>query len=41
MMSITFTMSNQLRPSSQPNPVIVQQFQQPQPSWQPSQQFYP
>jgi hypothetical protein len=49
MMSIASTMPNQLRPSfwqpqfvnSQPNPVTMQQFQQPQPSWQPSQQFYP
>jgi hypothetical protein len=48
-MNIASTMSNQFRPSfwqpqfmsSQPNPVTVQQFQQPQPSWQPSQQFYP
>jgi hypothetical protein len=49
MMSIASTMSNQLRlnfwqpqfMNSQPNPVTVQQFQQPQASWQPSQQFYP
>jgi hypothetical protein len=49
MMSIASTMPNQLRPSFwqpqfmnfQPNPVTLQQFQQPQPSWQPSQQFYP
>jgi hypothetical protein len=49
MMSIVSTMPNQLRASfwqpqfvnSQPNPIIMQQFQQPQPSWQPSQQFYP
>jgi hypothetical protein len=49
MMSIASTMPNQLRPSfwqpqfvnSQPNLVTMQQFQQPQPSWQPPQQFYP
>jgi hypothetical protein len=49
MMSIASTMPNQLRQSfwqpqfmnSQPNPVTMQQFQEPQPSWQPSQQFYP
>jgi hypothetical protein len=45
MMSIASTMPNQLRPSfwqpqfmnSEPSPVTMQQFQQPQPSWQPSQ----
>jgi hypothetical protein len=49
MMSIASTMSNQFRSnfwqrqyvSHQPNPVTVQQFQQAQSSWQPSQQFYP
>jgi hypothetical protein len=49
MMSIVSSMPNQLHPNfwqpqfmnSQPNPVTMQQFQQPQPSWQPSQQFYP
>jgi hypothetical protein len=49
MMSITSSMPNQLRSNfwqphfmnSQPNPVPMQQFQQPQPLWQPSQQFYP
>jgi hypothetical protein len=49
MMNIASTMSNQFRPSlwqpqfmgPQPNLVTVQQFQQSQPSWQPSQQFYP
>jgi hypothetical protein len=49
MMSIASAMPNQLRPSfwqpqfmnSQPNLGAIQQFQQPQPSWQPSQQFYP
>jgi hypothetical protein len=48
-MSIASTMLNKLRPSFwqpqfmnfRPNPVTLQQFQQPQPSWQPSQQFYP
>jgi hypothetical protein len=48
MMSVDSTTPNQFCPSfwqpqfmgSQPNPVTVQQFQQPQPSWQPSQQFY-
>jgi hypothetical protein len=47
MMNIASTMPNQFRPSfwqsqfmgSQPNPVTMQQFQQPQPSWQPSHQF--
>jgi hypothetical protein len=49
MMNIASSMPNQLHPNflqphfmnSQPNPVAMQQFQQPQPSWQPSQQFYP
>jgi hypothetical protein len=49
MMSIAFSMPNQLRlnfwqphfMNSQSNPVALQQFQQPQPSWQLSQQFYP
>jgi hypothetical protein len=49
MMSIASSMLNQLRlnfwqpnfMNSQPNPVTIQQFQQSQPSWQPSQQFYP
>jgi hypothetical protein len=44
MMSIASTVPCQLRPSfwqpqfvnSQPNPVTIQQLQQPQPSWQPS-----
>jgi hypothetical protein len=45
LMSIASSMPNQLRPNfwqpqfmnSQPNSVAMQQFQQPQPSWQPSQ----
>jgi hypothetical protein len=49
MMSIASSMPNQLRPNfwqphfmnSQPNPVAMQQFQQPQLHWEPSQQFYP
>jgi hypothetical protein len=49
MMNIASSMPNQFCPNfwqphfmnSQPNPVALQQFQQPQPSWQPSQQFYP
>jgi hypothetical protein len=48
MMSIASSMPNQLRPNfwqpqfmnSEPSPVAMQQFQQPQPSWQPSQQFF-
>jgi hypothetical protein len=48
MMSIASSILNQLcqnfwQPhsmSSQPNPVAMQQFQQPQPFWQPFQQFY-
>jgi hypothetical protein len=44
MMSIASSMPNQLRlnfwqpqfMNSQPSPVAMQQFQQPQPSWQPS-----
>jgi hypothetical protein len=44
MMSIASSMPSQLRPNfwqpqfmnSQPSPVAMQQFQQPQPSWQPS-----
>jgi hypothetical protein len=47
MMSIASSMANQLCTSfwqpqfvnSQPCPVTMQQFQQPKPSWQPSQQF--
>jgi hypothetical protein len=42
MMIIASSMTNQLCPNfwqlqfmnSQPNPVTIQQFQQPQPSWQ-------
>jgi hypothetical protein len=49
MMSIASSIPNQLRPNfwqpnfmnSQPNPVAMKQFQQSQPSWKPSQQFYP
>jgi hypothetical protein len=49
LMSIASSMPNQLRPNfwqpqfmgSQPSPVAMQQLQQPQPSWQPSRQFFP
>jgi hypothetical protein len=47
LMNIVSSMPNQFRPNfwqpqfmnSQPSPVAMQQFQQPQSSWQPSQQF--
>jgi hypothetical protein len=49
LMSIASSMPNQFRPNlwqpqfmnSQPSPVAIQQFSQPQSSWQPSQQFFP
>jgi hypothetical protein len=49
LMSIASSMPNQFHPNfwqpqfmnSQPSPVAVQQFQQPQSSWQASQQFFP
>jgi hypothetical protein len=49
LMSIASSMPNEFRPNfwqpqfmnSQPSPVAMQQFQQPQSSWQPPQQFFP
>jgi hypothetical protein len=49
LMSIASSMPNQFHPNfwqpqfmnSQPGPVTMQQFSQPQSSWQPSQQFFP
>jgi hypothetical protein len=49
LMSIASSMPSQFRPNfwqpqfmnSQPSPVPIQQFSQPQSSWQPSQQFFP
>jgi hypothetical protein len=49
LMSIASSMPNQFHPNFwqpqymnfQPGPVTMQQFSQPQSSWQPSQQFFP
>jgi hypothetical protein len=49
LMSIASSMLSQFRPNfwqpqfmnSQPSPVPIQQFSQPQSSWQPSQEFFP